>query len=144
MDPRHERHTHAIEDEHWWYVGRRRILGEVLRSLALPSDARILDAGCGSGRNMLDLAAFGTVTGLELADASVAAARTRGVGDVVQGTLESMPFADAHFDLATSLDVIEHLDDDRGALRELRRVVAPGGRLLVTVPVYPRLWSEVD
>ena len=75
---------------------------------------------------MVDLAAFGAVTGLELADASVAKARERAVGEVVQGTLDAMPFAAGSFDLAVSLDVIEHLEDDRLALAELRRVVAAG------------------
>jgi SAM-dependent methyltransferase len=55
-----------------------------------------------------------------------------------------MPFATDGFDLAVCLDVIEHLEDDRAALRELRRVVAPGGSLLVTVPAYERLWSAHD
>ncbi len=55
-----------------------------------------------------------------------------------------MPFADDSFDLAVSLDVIEHLEDDLAALRELRRTVAPGGALLVTVPAYQWLWSGHD
>src|SRR5437763_100417 len=55
-----------------------------------------------------------------------------------------MRFADASFDHAASLDVIEHLDDDVAALRELRRVVAPGGALLATVPAYQWLWSGHD
>ena len=58
----------------------------------------------------------------------------RNAGEVVDGSVLEMPFADDSFDLAVSLDVIEHLDDDLAALRELRRVVAPGGALLVTVP----------
>ncbi len=55
-----------------------------------------------------------------------------------------MPFDDATFDLTVSLDVIEHLKDDVGALRELRRVTKPGGALLVTVPAYQWLWSGHD
>jgi SAM-dependent methyltransferase len=144
MDELYERQTHEVEDLHWWYRGRRRVIAEALRRLELPADVRILDAGCGSGRNMVDLAGFGTVTGLELADASVAKARDRAVGNVVQGTLDAMPFEAASFDLAVSFDVIEHLEDDHLALSELRRVVAPGGRLLVTVPAYPVLWSQHD
>jgi SAM-dependent methyltransferase len=144
MDEVYELRTHEIEDVHWWYRGRRRVIEEELRALRLPDSIEILDAGCGSGRNMVDLARFGTVTGLELADASVARARSRGVGDVVQANLEAMPFEADRFDLAVSFDVIEHLDNDREALRELRRVVRPGGLLLVTVPAYQWLWSEHD
>jgi SAM-dependent methyltransferase len=144
VDEHFERTAHDVEDEHWWYRGRRRVLLEVLRQLELAPGARILDAGCGSGRNMVELAAFGAVTGIELAPASLEIARRRGVGEVVAGSASSLPFDDASFDLVVSLDVIEHLDDDREALREFRRVTAPGGRLLVTVPAYQWLWSSHD
>jgi SAM-dependent methyltransferase len=144
MDRDYELQTHRAEDRHWWYRGRRRVLARVIDGLALPAHARILDAGCGSGRNMVDLARRGTVTGIEVSDASVAVARERGVGEVIAGSVMQMPFADNGFDLAVCLDVIEHLEDDLGALRELRRVVAPGGALLVTVPAYQWLWSGHD
>jgi SAM-dependent methyltransferase len=120
------------------------VIERVLDGLALPDPARILDAGCGSGRNMVELARRGTVTGVELSETSVDLARVRGCGEVVHGSVLEMPFADASFDLAVSLDVIEHLEDDLHALRELRRTVAPGGALLVTVPAYQWLWSGHD
>jgi SAM-dependent methyltransferase len=118
MDRDYERQTHEAEDRHWWYRGRRKVLDGVVAGLGLPAPARILDAGCGSGRNMVEFAHLGEVTGVELSDTS--------------------------FDLAVSLDVIEHLDDDLAAMRELRRTVAPGGALLVTVPAYQWLWSGHD
>jgi SAM-dependent methyltransferase len=144
MDRNYELQTHRAEDRHWWYRGRRSVLENVIAGLRLPARARILDAGCGSGRNMLELARHGTVTGVELSSTSVALARERGVGEVIEGSVLSMPFDSASFDLAVSLDVIEHLEDDLGALRELRRVVAPGGALLITVPAYQWLWSGHD
>jgi SAM-dependent methyltransferase len=140
----YELQTHRVEDRHWWYRGRRRVVERAIARLGLPASARILDAGCGSGRNMLDLARHGTVTGVELADASVAAARARDVGSIVQGSITEMPFPADSFELAVCLDVIEHLEDDHAALRELRRVLAPGGALLVTVPAYQWLWSRHD
>jgi SAM-dependent methyltransferase len=140
----YELQTHRVEDRHWWYRGRRQVLELTIARLGLPAPARILDAGCGSGRNMVDLARHGDVTGVELSDASAALARARRAGEVLEGSVMDMPFAADSFDLAVSLDVIEHLQDDRGALRELRRVVAPGGALLVTVPAYQWLWSGHD
>jgi len=144
MDRDYELQTHQAEDRHWWYRGRRKVLERVVEDLRLPARARILDAGCGSGRNMVELARHGTVTGVELADASVSLARERGAGEVIAGSVLEMPFEADSFDLAASLDVIEHLEDDLTALRELRRVVAPGGSLLVTVPAYQWLWSGHD
>lgn len=144
MDRDYELQTHQAEDRHWWYRGRRKVLERVIDDLRLPARARILDAGCGSGRNMVELARHGTVTGIELAEASVTLARERGMGEVIAGSVLEMPFEADSFDLAASLDVIEHLEDDLAALRELRRVVAPGGSLLVTVPAYQWLWSGHD
>ncbi len=140
----YELQTHRVEDRHWWYRGRRRVLARTIDRLGLPAHARILDAGCGSARNMVDLARRGAVTGVEVSPTSVEVARARGVGEVVEGSVLNMPFADDAFDFAVCLDVIEHLPDDRAALRELRRVLAPGAPLLVTVPAYQWLWSGHD
>ena len=145
MDDALERWTFDAEERHWWYRGRRRVLAAVLDGLALAPGIRILDAGCGSGRNMADLALRGTVAGVELASSSLDVARARGVGEVVAGSLEEpLPFGDGAFDLAVALDVLEHVADDRVAWSELARVVAPGGRLVVTVPQYGWLWGEHD
>jgi SAM-dependent methyltransferase len=144
MDRDYELQTHQAEDRHWWYRGRRTVLDGAIAALGLPWPARILDAGCGSGRNMVELARFGTVTGVELSQTSIELARAREAGEVVAGSVLEMPFDDHSFDLAVTLDVIEHLEDDEGALRELRRTVAPGGALLVTVPAYQWLWSGHD
>jgi SAM-dependent methyltransferase len=144
MEREYELQTHRAEDRHWWYQGRRRVLERAIARLGLPSDARILDAGCGSGRNMVDLARHGAVTGVELSAASAELARARAAGEVIEGSVMDMPFDDGSFDLAVSLDVIEHLADDVAALAELRRVTAPGGVLLVTVPAYQWLWSGHD
>ncbi|MHB8234447.1 MAG: class I SAM-dependent methyltransferase [Solirubrobacteraceae bacterium] len=144
MDRDYELQTHRAEDRHWWYRGRRSVLERVVAGLRLPARARILDAGCGSGRNMVEFARHGEVTGIELSPTSVGLARERGAGEVVEGSVLEMPFSPGAFDLAASLDVIEHLEDDLQALRELRRVVAPGGSLLVTVPAYQWLWSGHD
>jgi len=144
MDRDYELQTHRAEDRHWWYRGRRTVLENVIAGLRLPAGARILDAGAGSGRNMVELIRHGTVTAIELSSTSVCLARVRDVGEVVEGSVLDMPFQSSSFDLAASLDVIEHLEDDLGALRELRRVVAPGGFLLVTVPAYTWLWSGHD
>jgi len=144
VEKAYELQTHQAEDRHWWYRGRRRLLDRVISVIDVPLNARILDAGCGSGRNMVELVRYGSVCGVEVSPESASVARARGVGEVVEGSIDAMPFADERFDLAVCLDVIEHLEDDHAALVELRRVVAPGGALLVTVPAYPWLWSSHD
>ena len=138
------RETLAADERHWWYRGRRRVIRAELDALGVPDGASILDAGCGSGRMMAELAAYGTVSGLEPNAQAAEIARARGVGEVRDGHLEALPWEEATFDLVTCLDVIEHTADDRAALAELRRVCRPAGRLLVTVPAYPALWSSHD
>jgi len=133
-----------VDEHHWWYRGRRAIIAAELANLALPRAARVLDAGCGSGRTLLDLGRYGQVSGIELHEAAAEVARGRGPFDVRVGQIEELPWADHSFDLLTCLDVIEHLPDDVVALRELRRVSRPGAWLIVTVPAYPSLWSTHD
>jgi SAM-dependent methyltransferase len=131
------------EDRHWWYRGRLRIVRQEVEHLDLPEGAQILDAGCGSGRVLDELAHFGDVVGVDLSPAAVAAAWARG-HRVATARVEELPFADATFDLVTCLDVIEHTPDDLRALSELMRVTRPGGHLLITVPAYQALWSDHD
>lgn len=135
----------ALDERHWWYRGRRRVLAAVLHGVPLPGPAqtRVLDAGCGSGRTLDDLGSYGSASGMELHPLGVEAARRRG-HEVREGRVEAIPYEDASFDLVTCLDVIEHTDDDVAALRDLRRVTRPGGRLVVSVPAHPRLWSQHD
>jgi SAM-dependent methyltransferase len=131
------------EDRHWWYRGRLRIVRREVEQLGLPRGARILDAGCGSGRVLDELARFGDVVGVDLSPSAVAAAWARG-HSVAKARVEELPFDDATFDLVTCLDVIEHTPDDAVTLASLRRVCKPGGWLLVTVPAYQALWSRHD
>ncbi|MDQ2897926.1 MAG: class I SAM-dependent methyltransferase [Actinomycetota bacterium] len=144
MDQALMRATMAVDDHHWWYRGRRRIIRAELDRLPLPRRAQILDAGCGSGRTLEELVDYGTVAGLELDPDAAQMARGRKLGEVIVGRLEELPFRDANFDLITCLDVIEHTQDDAPALSELLRVTRPGGFLLVTVPAYQALWSLHD
>jgi SAM-dependent methyltransferase len=134
----------AADERHWWYRGRRRVLAAVLDRLDLPPDPAVLDAGCGSGRTLDDLARRGRVSGFDVHPEGVEIARSRGHADVRVARIEEIPHPDGAFDLVTCLDVVEHTPDDVRSLRELRRVTRPGGFLVATVPAYQALWSEHD
>ena len=133
-----------VDEHHWWYRGRRKIVRAELDRLPLPAGARVLDAGCGSGRTLQELTGYGEVSGIELDSDAAEVAASKGCGEVRVGRLEELPWEDGTFDLITCLDVIEHTPDDRVTLAELRRVSKPGGWLLVTVPAYQALWSLHD
>ncbi len=133
-----------LEERHWWFVARRRILLGVLeRNLDLKGGLQILDAGCGGGATMESLCRYGSVRGIDISEEAVEYNRGRG-REVILGSIERMPFADNSFDLALALDVIEHVPDDLQALRELFRILRPGELLLVTVPALQMLWSAHD
>jgi SAM-dependent methyltransferase len=144
MDQTEQQTQIALDERHWWYRGRRRCIRAVLDGLEFGPDARILDAGCGGGRTLDDLAEYGRVSGVDLSEFAVEAARARGHEDVRVGPVETLPWSDGSFELVTALDVIEHTQDDRATLRELRRVTTPGGHAIITVPAYQWLFSAHD
>ncbi len=135
-----------LESTYWWHVGRRRIVDRLVRVFApSPRPARILDIGCGTGRNLDVLERFGPALGLDSSAEAVAAARRLGHrGRLMRGAAERLPFRDAAFDLVTALDVFEHLENDVAGFGEVRRVLRPGGYLLAAVPAFRFLWSEHD
>jgi SAM-dependent methyltransferase len=134
-----------FEQDNWWFVSRRRILFTLLRRLLGPArDLEILDAGCGTGINLAYLEEFGRVTGVDVSEDAIRFCRRRGHENAVEADLRSLPWEDGRFDLVTALDVIEHIEEDARAIRDLVRVTKRGGHLLVTVPAFPSLWSEHD
>lgn len=135
---------YELEDRHWWFRSRRRIVWALLNRSGLGEARRILDAGCGTGRNLVEFGSLGEAEGVDASADAVEYCRRRGLSRVQRAPLEDLPFDAGRFDLIIATDVIEHLDDDLRALRELHRVSAPGGRLLITVPAYAWLWSPHD
>jgi SAM-dependent methyltransferase len=138
------REQFELEDRHWWFRARRRVISSLLARAALPPSPRILDAGCGTGRNLLEFGKLGRATGVDVSPQAVEFCRGRGVEDVRQAAVEDLPFDALSFDVLLATDVIEHVDDDMAVLRELRRVAADDARLILTVPAYQWLWSTHD
>lgn len=134
------------DGRHWWYTARRDILGALIaRRIALPADARILEVGCGTGHNFGMLGRFGRVAALEIDDPARAIASERLGRPVGTAPLPELAgIDDGRYHLVALLDVLEHVEDDCGALRGIRRKLAPGGRILLTVPANPWMWSAHD
>lgn len=136
----------AVEDRMWWY---RAMHGHALNALAgLPARARILDAGCGTGGFLAKLRAAypeAVLFGLEYAEIAAARAAAKAGAHVAAGTINALPFPDAHFDAVVSLDVLCHMAvDEPAALAEFRRVLRPGGRLVLNLPAHEWLRSAHD
>ena len=135
--------SHA--NNHWWFVARRRILQQLIDRLNLPHGARILEVGCGTGHNIPMLRRFGEVEAVEAdAEARVFAQETSGI-PVENGLLPELnEVRDGRYDLVALLDVLEHVEEDEAALASIARKLKPGGRILITVPAHPWMWSAHD
>lgn len=134
-----------IEERLWWYKGRRRVCFNLLqRFLGERRDLDILDVGCGTGYNLKLLERFGRARGVDMSAEALDFCRRRGVDSVTLHTAGELPFPERSFDLLTAFDVIEHIEDDRAALREFRRVLRPGGWMLIYTPALPWLYNEHD
>ena len=136
----------AIEAEHWWFVGRRKLfIREIARS-QIELTARVLDLGTSTGTNlrMLRDSGFSNVAGLDLSEEALRFCREKYRGNVIRGDVTRLPFSHDWADLVLATDVIEHVDDDRAAIREIARVLKPGGVVLIAVPAFGLLWGLQD
>jgi len=133
------------EDGHWWFASRTLVIHTLMQQcLPQTTGLHLLDIGCGAGNMIHHLSRYGKVKGIEIDPRPVRQARQRGY-DVQQfDATQPYPFDERTFDVATALDVIEHVDDDMAVLREAHRVLKPGGHLVVTVPAFMWLWSRND
>ena len=124
------------EPTYWWYRARTRLLQEVLGTYAA-SGARVLDVGSADGPSVAWLRGAQRHASLDL--------DPRGLGsNGVCGSALSLPFADGSFDVVAAFDVVEHCQPEETAINEIARVLAPGGRFLMSVPAYQWAWSDFD
>ncbi len=146
MNPEEYERLERVEGEHWFYAGKRRIVLESLRRLgALGAGKVLVDCGAGTGFFAREAGRECSVIAVDDHEESLAIAR-KYLGDdhVRKGSCTALPLADASADIATALDVIEHIPDDAAAVGEMFRILRPGGTLIVTVPAFQSLWSDWD
>ena len=135
-----------VEAHHWWFVARRQLFADVIAQLRLSPDARVLDVGTSTGTNLrlLRELVFANRVGLDLSEDAIRWCAEKGLGKVEKGDACNLPFGDGEFDLVLATDIIEHVDDDLRAVSEIRRVLAPGGTAIITVPAFQSLWGLQD
>lgn len=147
-DPAYQQALFDAEERHFWFVARNRLISRVVRRCLddLPQDSRVLELGCGNGNvlhALVDVASAGRVTGMDLFIDGLHFARRRVGCGLVKADLHTPPFREA-FALLGMFDVLEHMPDDHLVLTDMRQMLADDGRLLITVPAYPSLWSYFD
>src|SRR6266853_2515360 len=136
-----------VEETHWWYRALHRLIFQALEA-ELPDwrEKEIADVGCGTGAILSRLGNPEKNVGIDLAPEAISFCRERGLNNVRQGDICTLPFADASFDAVICSSVLYHqwVRDVEGAVREMHRVLRPGGALLVNVPAFPFLHSVHD
>ena len=144
MRPEEYHALDAVEAEHWFYAGKRAIARAWIERLRpLRRDDLLVDVGAGTGRFLEELGGHCRSVGIEPSPVALAIAGRRS-GALVRGDALELPLASGVAAVVTALDVIEHLEDDRGAVAELARVTRPGGLLVLNVPASDALWSDWD
>lgn len=147
MQPELFRIHAELEDRHWWFVGRRRIMQAVVRKLVAPnSGATVVDIGCGTGANIASLAGEYQCVGVDTSPEAIALARQRyptvkyllGPAPAVLGDVAGTA------DVFLSMDVLEHIEDDFRAFAEQLSAAKPGAFFVITVPADAALWSGHD
>ena len=145
MQPEAYRQMSETEDSHWWFVGRRAILSAVIGAMLGERRVRIIEIGSGTGGNVSMLQRWGDVTAVEMDATARELAEAKTGVRVRGGSLpDNLGVPAESFDLVCMFDVLEHIDDDIGALRDVSRLLAPGARILLTVPAHPFLWGPHD
>lgn len=133
----------ALEDRHWWFLGKKLLVGALLSPLDLRG-RRVLDVGCGTGGVLASLGAEVASVGVDRSRAALAHCRRRGIRHLACADGDRLPFAAESFDVITMLDVLEHFADEAALLASVRALLRPGGTLLVSVPAFQFLWSGHD
>ena len=133
---------YKLEGDYWWWVGRRKLIKNILDKLDLNS-ATILDVGCGTGINLKYLSGYGAAIGVDSSQDALNFCRKRGLKNVRRADAERLSFQNNTFDLITALDLLEHVDDNK-ALKGFYRILKPNGYLVLTVPAFNFMWSQHD
>jgi SAM-dependent methyltransferase len=140
-----------LGEAYFWLAGQNELVERVLtpyltrlRAESSGRPLRILDIGCGPGNTLRRLRDWGVTFGMDFSLDALAFARARGAARVLSADSTALPVASESVDCVVVLDNLEHVEDDQKALREIRRVLRPGGIFLFTVPAFMALWRHHD
>jgi ubiquinone/menaquinone biosynthesis C-methylase UbiE len=146
MNPEEYKNLATVEQNHWYYSGKRKIVSHWMRESGhLTRDSLLLDCGAGTGAFAAEMQSRCRVFASDDYAESLAILRDRlGEERVIAASCTNLPLPDNKFDFVTALDVLEHIEEDSRALSEIYRVTKPGGMVIITVPALMSLWSDWD
>lgn len=133
-----------LEESHWWHISKRTIASKLILRFKRGSKLKILDIGCGTGKNVEEFSAIGETWGVDNSNEALKFCRNhRKLINIKKGDAQKLDFKNETFDVVTLLDVLEHVDEEK-TLREISRVLKANGILIITVPAYQWMWSKWD
>lgn len=136
-----------LEKDNWWFRVRRSLVYWILKKhiTGVRNNLKILDFGCGSGYLVGELQKMGyDAYGSDMFKEAIEYGRSEGIQNLEIASKDQIWPLGATFDVILALDVIEHIEDDLGAIRGLKEVLNSGGFLVITVPAYQWLWGVQD
>lgn len=147
MEKQYYKEYYHLERNHWWFRARLEILESLLQKKILRTGNRnlkILNAGVATGATTEMLEKYGEVTSLEYDKDCCEFLKNQLNMEVINASLTALPFKDHTFDLVCAFDVIEHIEEDHTAVKEINRVLKQKGNIYLTVPAFNFLWSHHD
>lgn len=133
------------EKTYWWHLGRLRII-QTYVSIAVKGKktAKIMNVGCGTGGTIDMLEEFGRVDNVDISDDAIKFMKKCGYTRLTKVDDIKLPFKAKSYDMVGAFDVLEHIENQTGALKEWKRVIKDDGAIVITVPAYQWLWSDHD
>lgn len=144
MDKKHYEVLYETEKYHWWYTVRRQIVQNLISTYSTNQKIKLLDIGCGTGELLRELSPLGEVFGIDNSPQAIAFCKERGLTNIFIANGTDIPFPDNTFDMVLCLDVLEHIENDVGTIKEIKRVGKPGGTIIIFVPTFKFLWGTSD
>ena len=145
MEKDFEKKYHDVEIDHWWFKSRRKYLLDLLKDA--PKDSKVLDIGCSSGIFLKDLEKLGFKTenlfGVDISEKAIRNCKANGIENCFVMDAQDITLTET-FDIIIASDCLEHLEDDKKALKNWKNLLKIGGEMYVFVPAFMSLWSYHD
>ena len=142
-----EKRYHLVEEKHWWFVGRREIIIKLIKKIFLQrQNIKILEIGCSSGPllKLLVSQGYSQVVGIDNSKEAIRLCKERGFKKVYLKDGAKPSFKSEQFDVVIASDVLEHIQDDKRAIKGWQRILKKGGFIICFVPALKYLWSKHD
>lgn len=136
-----------FEKHYWWHKGKKELVKQLyLKYFNGQKDLEILEIGCGTGEILSLLKQWGNTTGLDVSQEALDYCKTHGFQNLILEDINSLDLNqhESKYDLILALDVLEHIQEDVTAMKQVYKMLKPGGMFFVTVPAYKFLWSNHD